>query len=96
MPWTSRAHVRDEGERFSEWVAPIPHHTIHTIHTIKDGVLTDLAYLKQNMSLAKSSLPGATHGDVMRALSRQWTSNGLEADHRAFWRSAATAPTVLS
>ncbi|GFZ52057.1 hypothetical protein JCM24511_09829 [Saitozyma sp. JCM 24511] len=53
-------------------------------------------YLKQNMSLAKSSLPGATHGDVMRALSRQWTSNGSEADHQAYWRSAATASIATS
>ncbi|RSH85646.1 hypothetical protein EHS25_003786 [Saitozyma podzolica] len=53
-------------------------------------------YLKQNMSLAKSALPGATHGDVMRALSRQWTANGPEADHQAYWRSAATASTAKS
>jgi hypothetical protein len=90
MSWTSRAHVRDEGERFPEWVVRVPH------HTITDAVLTDVAYLKQNMSLAKSALPGATHGDVMRALSRQWTANGPEADHQAYWRSAATASTAKS
>jgi hypothetical protein len=55
-----------------------------------DTILIPLAYLKANMSSAKAALRGATHGEVMRALSRQWTEAGPSADHQAHWESLAS------
>lgn len=59
-------------------------------------------YLKNNMALAKSALPGASHGDVMRALSKRWTDavGATEEEHVQYWRCAAgaartTGTTVL-
>ena len=46
-----------------------------------------IVYLKQNMKTAKAALPGASHGDVMRALSARWTEAGPEADHEAHWKA---------
>jgi len=39
------------------------------------------------MKTAKAALPGASHGDVMRALSARWTEAGPEADHEAHWKA---------
>jgi len=44
------------------------------------------AYLKDNMKAAKAAMPTASHGDVMRALSKRW-SEDPEGDHVAYWRS---------
>ncbi|WVQ95199.1 hypothetical protein IAU59_002293 [Kwoniella sp. CBS 9459] len=33
-------------------------------------------YLKENMKFAKAAMPKASHGDVMRALSKRWTDVG--------------------
>ncbi|WVQ68522.1 uncharacterized protein L199_006730 [Kwoniella botswanensis] len=49
------------------------------------------AYLKTNMKYAKSSMPGSSHGEVMRALSKRWNEYGENGDHEVFWRSAAIA-----
>ncbi|WWC93320.1 hypothetical protein V866_000154 [Kwoniella sp. B9012] len=48
-------------------------------------------YLKTNMKYAKSSMPGSSHGEVMRALSKRWNEHGENGDHEVFWRSAAIA-----
>jgi hypothetical protein len=50
-----------------------------------------IAYLKQNMALAKAALPGTTHGDVMRALSARWTEAGPDADHAGHWKAVLAA-----
>lgn len=50
-----------------------------------------LVYLKQNMATAKASLPGASHGDVMRALSARWTSAGPDGDHETHWKAVLSA-----
>lgn len=50
-------------------------------------------YLKNNMALAKSALPSASHGDVMRALSKRWAdaAGASEEEHVQYWRYAASA-----
>lgn len=48
-------------------------------------------YLKQNMATAKASMPGAAHGDVMRALSSRWSEAGPEADHEGHWKAVLAA-----
>ena len=50
-----------------------------------------LVYLKANMGLAKASLPGAAHGEVMRALSTRWADapEASMAQHALYWRSLA-------
>lgn len=50
-------------------------------------------YLKNNMALAKSALPGVSHGDVMRALSKRWADavGATEEEHVQYWRYAAGA-----
>ncbi|OCF57716.1 hypothetical protein L486_05180 [Kwoniella mangroviensis CBS 10435] len=48
-------------------------------------------YLKANMKYAKSSMPGSSHGEVMRALSKRWNEHGENGDHEVFWKSAAIA-----
>ncbi|WVW85340.1 hypothetical protein I302_107378 [Kwoniella bestiolae CBS 10118] len=48
-------------------------------------------YLKTNMKYAKSSMPGQSHGEVMRALSKRWNKIGENGDHELFWESAALA-----
>lgn len=50
-----------------------------------ESLLTrDTAFLKDNMKAAKAALPGASHGDVMRALSARW-SEEPDGDHGAYW-----------
>jgi hypothetical protein len=51
----------------------------------------ETVYLKQNMTTAKAALPGASHGEVMRALSARWTEAGPEADHEAHWKAVLAA-----
>lgn len=53
-------------------------------------------YLKNNMALAKSALPGASHGDVMRALSKRWAdaAGASEEEHVQYWRYAASAAST--
>lgn len=60
-------------------------------------------YLRSNMALAKTAMPGAAHGDVMRALSRRWNEAnaevksgqgvgiGVGVDHAAYWKGMAEA-----
>jgi len=48
------------------------------------------AYLKTNMTPAKAALSGATHGDVMRALSIRWREDPY-GDHPEYWRSQNTS-----
>ena len=43
------------------------------------------------MKTAKAALPGASHGEVMRALSSRWTEAGPEADHEAHWKAVLAA-----
>lgn len=43
------------------------------------------------MKIAKAALPGASHGDVMRALSARWTEAGPEANHEAHWKAVLAA-----
>jgi len=51
----------------------------------------ETVYLKQNMKTVKAALPGASHGDVMRALSARWTEAGAEADHESHWKAVLAA-----
>nr|XP_018261764.1 uncharacterized protein I303_06208 [Kwoniella dejecticola CBS 10117]OBR83922.1 hypothetical protein I303_06208 [Kwoniella dejecticola CBS 10117] len=48
-------------------------------------------YLKSNMKHAKNAMPGTSHGEVMRALSKRWNESGERGDHEVFWKSAALA-----
>ncbi|WVF67624.1 hypothetical protein IAT40_002382 [Kwoniella sp. CBS 6097] len=55
-------------------------------------------YLKENMTFAKTAMPKASHGDVMRALSKRWTDvgagggdAGAALDHLIYWKSLASA-----
>ncbi|OCF38396.1 hypothetical protein I317_07839 [Kwoniella heveanensis CBS 569] len=60
-------------------------------------------YLKENMKFAKAAMPKASHGEVMRALSKRWTDAAAGAssqegdaeaaalDHMVYWRSMALA-----
>nr|XP_031863895.1 uncharacterized protein CI109_000539 [Kwoniella shandongensis]KAA5530967.1 hypothetical protein CI109_000539 [Kwoniella shandongensis] len=49
-------------------------------------------YLKANMKFAKAAMPGSSHGDVMRALSKRWTEAGAasEFEHEVYWRDLAS------
>jgi hypothetical protein len=71
---------REEHRRFK--VSCRGHHCVQADETV---------YLKQNMKTAKAALPGASHGDVMRALSARWTEAGPEADHEAHWKAVLAA-----
>ncbi|EIW68420.1 hypothetical protein TREMEDRAFT_63589 [Tremella mesenterica DSM 1558] len=44
-------------------------------------------YLKTYMSQAKAALPGSSHGEVMRALSKRWSEAGEEGDHEDYWKN---------
>lgn len=48
-------------------------------------------FLKENMKAAKLALPGAKHGDVMRALSKRWAEaqTASKSEHDAYWRGLA-------
>jgi hypothetical protein len=48
------------------------------------------AFLKDNMKAAKAAMPTATHGDVMRALSKRW-SDEPTGDHVSYWRTQSQA-----
>lgn len=50
----------------------------------------DTAFLKDNMKAAKAALPGASHGDAMRALSARW-SEEPDGDHGAYWAQQLAA-----
>ncbi|ADV23648.1 hypothetical protein I305_01631 [Cryptococcus gattii E566] len=49
-------------------------------------------YLKENMKNAKAAMPGASHGDVMRALSKRWTEAGevTKGEHEIYWKGMAS------
>lgn len=55
-------------------------------------------YLKNNMSLAKSALPGVSHGHVMRALSKRWSDavHATQEEHVQYWRYTANAASRTS
>ncbi|EAL19473.1 hypothetical protein CNBG4200 [Cryptococcus deneoformans B-3501A] len=48
-------------------------------------------YLKENMKSAKAAMPGASHGDVMRALSKRWAEAGemINSGHEVYWQGMA-------
>ncbi|WVQ81819.1 hypothetical protein IAT38_003946 [Cryptococcus sp. DSM 104549] len=50
-------------------------------------------YLKENMANAKAAMPGQSHGDVMRALSKRWTAaEGVTAaEHWVYWKCEAVS-----
>ncbi|WRT68670.1 uncharacterized protein IL334_005649 [Kwoniella shivajii] len=48
-------------------------------------------YLKANMKYAKTAMPGSSHGEVMRALSKRWNEGDQNVDHEIFWKSASAA-----
>jgi hypothetical protein len=46
------------------------------------------------MANAKLALPKQSHGEVMRALSRQWNDAGPEYDHASHWKALARAIAI--
>nr|XP_019011728.1 uncharacterized protein I206_03833 [Kwoniella pini CBS 10737]OCF50509.1 hypothetical protein I206_03833 [Kwoniella pini CBS 10737] len=52
-------------------------------------------YLKTNMKNAKNAMPGSSHGEVMRALSKRWNEFGENGNHEDFWKSAAAASVIM-
>ncbi|KAE8541978.1 hypothetical protein D1P53_002152 [Cryptococcus gattii VGV] len=53
-------------------------------------------YLKENMKNAKAAMPGASHGDVMRALSKRWTEAGevTKGEHEIYWKGMASKKSI--
>jgi hypothetical protein len=56
--------------------------------------LLTVAFLKANMKAAKAAMPAASHGDVMRALSKRW-ADAPEGGHVEYWRSVSAETAVV-
>lgn len=46
------------------------------------------------MKAAKAAMPAASHGDVMRALSKRW-ADAPEGGHVEYWRSVSAETAVV-
>lgn len=48
------------------------------------------------MKNTKAEMPGASHGDVMRALSKRWAEAGevTKGEHEIYWKGMASKKSI--